>query len=77
MADSNGSQPQTVVVDRGGSGAGWVIAIVLIVALVIGGYFLFAQNQSTVAKNNAVTSAAKSVGHAADKVGDTASGKGN
>lgn len=73
---AHNGQPQTVIVDRGGNGgAGWVIAIILVVALVIGAVFLFNQNRSTTAKNNAVTSAAKSVGSAADKVGDAAQGK--
>lgn len=77
MADLDRTQPQTVVVERSGGGAGWLIAIVLIVALAIGGVYLYNQNRSTSAKNNAITSAAKSVGHAADKVGDSATDKSN
>lgn len=53
-------------------GAGWLIAIVLIVALVVGA-FLFMQNSSSeVAKDNAIAGAAESVGNAAESVGDAA-----
>lgn len=57
---------------RSGGGAGWLIAIVLIVALVVGA-FLFMQNSSSeVAKDNAIAGAAESVGNAAESVGDAA-----
>ena len=57
--------------DRGG-GSGWVIAIVLILALLIGGYFLMRGTDSEVARDNAVAEAASDVGDAAQKVGDAA-----
>jgi uncharacterized protein HemX len=57
---------------RTGSGAGWVIALVLVLALVAGVWFLTQNNRSEVAKNNAVTAAAHDVGAAAQNVGDAA-----
>ena len=57
--------------DRGG-GSGWLIAIVLILALLIGGYFLMRGTDSEVARDNAVAEAASDVGDAAQKVGDAA-----
>lgn len=54
------------------SGAGWVIAIILIVALVVG-VVLFNRSQgSDVAKDNAITNAANQVGAAAEKAGNAA-----
>lgn len=61
----------TTVIERsGGSGAGLIVGIALLLAVLIGGYYLFARSGSETAKNNAITSAAKSVGDAADKAGD-------
>lgn len=57
---------------RSGGGAGWLIAIVLILALVIGGYYLIQGSQSESAKDNAIAEAAGSVGEAAQSVGDAA-----
>ncbi|MDE0878443.1 MAG: hypothetical protein OSB00_07220 [Sphingomonas bacterium] len=60
----------TTVIERSGGGAGWLIAIILLAAVVIGGFFLLNQSRNDNAKTEAVTSAAKSVGDTADKVGD-------
>lgn len=60
----------TVIERRSGSGAGLLIGIAVLLAVLIGGYLLFVQTNSVTAKNNAITSAAKSVGSAADKAGD-------
>ena len=57
--------------DRGG-GSGWVIAIVLVLALLIGGYFLMRSSNSDVVKDNAIAGAAKDIGNAAEQVGDAA-----
>jgi len=74
MADPNRT---TVVETRsGGSGVAISIAIFALIAVLFLGYmFIGNQNKQT----DAVTSAAQSVGQAADKVGDAASGgtKGN
>ena len=57
---------------RTGSGAGWVIALVLVLALVAGVWFFSQSNRSEVAKDNAVTAAANNVGQAARDVGNAA-----
>ncbi|MDB5726178.1 MAG: hypothetical protein JWQ16_2932 [Novosphingobium sp.] len=54
------------------SGAGWVIAIVLVVALVVGAMFFMQRSGSENAKNNAITNAATQVGNAAQKAGNAA-----
>lgn len=60
-------------VDRGRSGgSGWLIAIVLVLALLIGGYFLMQSSSSDIAKDNAIAEAAGDVGNAAQQVGDAA-----
>ena len=61
-----------VVKDGGKGGSGWVIALLLLAAIVIGGILAMNYVNSNSAKNNAVTEAANSVGNAADQVGDAA-----
>ena len=65
----------TTIVERRGGGGGWAFAIVLLVAVLIGAYFLFGQQRTETRKDNAVAGAAKSVGRAADKVGEAVSGE--
>ena len=67
-------EEKTVIVDRDsrGSGAGWVIALVLLVAVIIGIYFLSGLAGSEASKNNAVADAANQVGDAANQVGNAA-----
>lgn len=60
----------TVIERRGGSGVGLLIGIALLLAVLIGGFYLFSRTGGETAKNNAITSAAKSVSSAADKAGD-------
>jgi len=48
---------------------------VLLIAVVIGGIYLFGRQGSENRKDAAISSAAKSVGGAADKVGDAVEGK--
>lgn len=55
-----------------GGGAGWLIAIILILALVAGVWFFTQSNNSQIAKDNAITNAANNVGSAAKDVGDAA-----
>lgn len=70
MADEHTTIIETP--SRGGSGAGWVIAVILIVALVVG-VVLFTRNSgSEAARDNAIANAASQVGNAAEKAGNAA-----
>ena len=65
----------TTVVQDGesrSSGAGWMIAIVLLIAVVAGIYFLSQTMGSQTNKDNAIAEAAGDVGAAASQVGDAA-----
>ncbi|WP_404480727.1 hypothetical protein [Novosphingobium sp. BL-52-GroH] len=53
------------------SGLGIIMALILLV-VVAGGVYLFSQNSSESAKDNAIAEAANNVGNAATKVGDAA-----
>lgn len=58
--------------DRRSGGSGWLIAIVLLIA-VVAGFFIFSNmSGSEVAKDNAIADAASDVGNAAQQVGDAA-----
>jgi flagellar basal body-associated protein FliL len=70
MADDHTTVIETP--SRGGSGAGWVIAVILIVALVVGVVLFTRSSGSDVAKDNAITNAANQVGNAAEKAGNAA-----
>ncbi|MEO6091705.1 MAG: hypothetical protein ABIT04_01880 [Novosphingobium sp.] len=76
---SDGSH--TTVIREGGAsgGAGWLIAIVLLIAVIAGIYFFSQMSNSQAVKDNAVAGAAQDVGNAASKVGnavdDTATNK--
>ena len=68
------AEDRTVIVEtpgRGG-GSGWVIALVLIVALIIGVVFFTRMSGSETAKDNAITNAANNVSSAAKDVGNAA-----
>ncbi len=63
----------TVIERRSGGGAGMaLIGLAVLIAVVIGAFYLFNQNARENAKTDAVTSAASSVGDAAKDVGDAA-----
>ena len=69
------AEDRTVVVEtpsRSGGGSGWIIALVLIVALIVGVVFFSRMSESEAVKDNAVANAAASVGDAAENVGDAA-----
>jgi len=77
MADeivtSDNGAPHTTVIERSGGGMGTVlIAMVLLIAVLAGAWFLFNQNQAENRKTDAITRAADKVGEGAQKVGDSA-----
>lgn len=53
-----------------GGGFGAIMGILLLLAIIAGGYFLFANNESEARKDNAVAEAADNVGAAAEKAGN-------
>ena len=68
-----GSAPVTINTgpasgSSGGFGAGFII--LLLIALAIGGYFIFANSDSEVRKDDAIAEAADNVGAAAEKAGN-------
>ncbi len=69
------TRPTTTIIERRSGGGTALIAIVLLIAVVIGGIYLFGRQGSENRKDAAISSAAKSVGGAADKVGDAVEGK--
>ena len=74
----DGSTHTTTVIERDGveprrsGGSGILIGAILLIALVIGGYFLMQMSNSNAAKNDAVGAAANDVGDAAKSVGNAA-----
>jgi hypothetical protein len=73
MAEENERPaPQTtVVVQRGGFGT-ILIGLALLVAVMIGAWFLLSEKHSDLRKNDAIATAADKIGDSADKVGDSA-----
>lgn len=65
-------RPLIVETGNRSSGAGWVIALVLVVALIAGVVFFTQMSGSQSAKDNAITNAANQVGTAAEKAGNAA-----
>ena len=72
VVEHSESEPHTTVVERRGGGAGWVIAIILIIAVVAGIYLFSQSNQTDAIQADAVSGAADQVGDAAQQVGDAA-----
>jgi len=73
MVDEVTETPHTTVIEKsGGSGAGILIGLVLLVAVIIGGFYLFNQSANDNRRTDAVTQAAKDVGDGAQKAGDAA-----
>ncbi len=79
--DTPGSTAHTTIIreetPRGGGGSGWLIAIVLIVALIAGLYIFTQTSASEAVKNDAIANAANEVGDAAGAVGEAAGQVGN
>ncbi len=67
-------EPNVTIIKESGSGGGgsWLVGIALLVALVIGGFFMINYMNGRSAKDNAIVNAANSVGNAADNVGAAA-----
>ena len=62
---------------RSSGGSGWIIAVVLILALVVGIVLFTQMSGSELAKDNAIANAADEVGNAAGAVGNAAGQVGN
>lgn len=60
----------TTVVERRGGGGGMLIGLAVLIAVLVGAWFLFAQGQNDAAETKAITEAAQSVGDSAEKAGD-------
>lgn len=63
------TQPHTTIIERRGSGGGMMIGLAVLIAVIVGAFFLFNMSQNDAVETKAVSSAAKSVGDAADKAG--------
>lgn len=57
---------------RSGGGAGWLIALVLVLAVVAGAWYLSQANRSQSVRDAAITHAARQVGDAAQSAGNAA-----
>ncbi len=65
----NTTPHHTTIIERRGSGAGMLIGIAVILAVLIAGLFLFNQSKNDSIETRAISSAAQSVGDTADKAG--------
>jgi hypothetical protein len=75
MSDDRITQtPHTTVIERRGSGGGLLIGLAVLIVVAVAAYFMIARGDSETAKNNAITSAAKSVESTADKAGSAIDG---
>ncbi len=70
---SDQGAPNTIIIERRGSGGAIFIGIVLLLAVAVGAFYLFNNSNNDNLRTDAVTSAAKDVGDSAKKVGDSAS----
>lgn len=71
--DGNTHTRTTIITDREKSGgSGWLVLIVLIIAIVAGIWAFTQFENSEIAKDSAIAEAAESVGTAANQVGDAA-----
>lgn len=60
----------TTVIERRGGGGGMLVGLAILIAVLIGAYFLFNQTQSESRRDDAIAGAAKSVGDSAEKAGE-------
>lgn len=76
MSDDRVTQtPHTTVIERRSGGGGMLVGLAVLIVVVVAAYFLLVRNDSEVSKNNAITSAAKSVERTADKAGSAIEGE--
>lgn len=68
------STPNTTIIERRGGGGGMLIGLAVLLAVVIGAFFLFNQSKNENMESRAISSAAKSVGDTAEKAGDAIEG---
>ena len=73
-ATQGGTTRTTVIRDNDSSsgGAGWLIALALILSAIAGIYLFSQSSSSEIARNDAIAEAADEVGNAAGAVGDAA-----
>ena len=75
MSDDRVTQtPHTTIIERRGGGGGLLIGLAVLIVVAVAAYFMIARGDSETAKNNAITSAAKSVESTADKAGSAIDG---
>ncbi|MEZ0495570.1 hypothetical protein [Sphingomonas sp. IW22] len=66
-------QPHTTtVIERRSSGGTVLIGIALLIAIIVGAFYLMNQSRNETAETSAITGAAESVSEGAQKVGDAA-----
>jgi hypothetical protein len=66
-------QPHTTtVIERRSSGGTVLIGIALLIAVIVGAFYLMNQSRNETAETSAITGAAESVSEGAQKVGDAA-----
>ena len=71
--ETTGTTHTTIITDeRRSRGGGWLIALVLLVALIVGVWAFTQFSGAEVAKDAAIADAADDVGNAAQQVGDAA-----
>jgi len=72
--DPRAATAETVIIreSNGSSGAGWLIAVVLILALIAGLWFFSESNARQSVKDHAITNAANSVSDTAKDIGNAA-----
>lgn len=74
---TNGGAPHTTIIERRGSGGGLLIGLAVLIAVIVGAYFLLNRSASENAESISISRAADKVGATADKAGDAIEGAAN